>query len=65
MNLKCPKCGSTKSFNAHQVCYLDVVVDDYGTFINNLCRSANKSIYDSEEPYGPYTCRECGETFDE
>ena len=64
MDLKCPKCGSTEAFNAHQVCYIDVVVDTYGTFVSNLCESTDESIYDSGKPYGPYTCQKCRVTFD-
>lgn len=51
-------CGNTK-FSAHQVCYHDVVVDSNNNFDRNI------AIYESENPYGPYYCTECGAEYDE
>lgn len=49
----CPKCGC-HHFVAHQVCRLDVIVDSNNNWQENL------ECYDSERPYGPYTCTLCG-----
>ena len=65
INLKCPKCGSVESFNCHQVCYVSAVVDDQNMLVDKLCLPANRNIFDSDIPYGPYTCRKCEEIFDE
>ena len=61
--MPCPECGN-KEFNAHQKCRMDVVVDDQGDFIRNQNDDAAAAIYDSETPYGPFTCTECGNEFD-
>lgn len=59
-NTICPNCGSVE-FMAHQLCRHDVVVTFAG---NEPVFSEDKGIYDSEEPYGPYTCIHCGYEFD-
>ena len=66
---KC-KCGCDK-FVAHQVLYADVLVDSENNFESNWdtlhgrpCNSADKAIYESERPYGPYTCAACGTEYD-
>lgn len=51
-------CGSTV-FNAHQRCYHDVTVDETGAFLED------KGIYQSETPYGPFTCVVCQREYDE
>lgn len=58
------KCGNAK-FYAHQVCRLDVIVDGDYNFIRNASENAEASIYDSGNPYGPFTCTKCGEEYDE
>ncbi|AOQ24573.1 hypothetical protein MTAT_19160 [Moorella thermoacetica] len=60
----CPLCGSNK-FIAHQVCYLDVVVDDNNHWLNNLYESASASIYEAGTPFGPYVCLNCGQEYEE
>jgi len=55
--IKCPKCGGTR-FMAHQQCYHDVIVDGDNNF------EEDKGIYESNHPYGPYSCIECGEERD-
>jgi len=64
--LKCPKCGSTESFAAHQIVRMDIVVDGNNEFVMPLCgeNKESASIYDSETPYGPYTCTKCNQEFD-
>lgn len=57
---KCPYCGGTK-FYAHQLVRMDVMVDGNNNWLENV----PDGIYDSEEPYGPYTCAKCGHEFDE
>lgn len=52
------KCGNDR-FMAHQICRRDVKVDGDGDFF------ADQGIYDSETPYGPFTCTECGAEYDE
>lgn len=54
---RCPKCGGTE-FSAHQRAYHDVTVtigsDGRPRF------EEDDGIYESEDPYGPYTCKKCG-----
>lgn len=59
---KCAKCGNDE-FYAHQRVYMDVVVDVNNTFIRNIS-DVESSIYESEVPYGPYTCTKCGREYD-
>ncbi len=54
---KC-KCGNDK-FAAHQQSYHDVIVNASGTFVED------KGIYESNTPYGPFTCTGCGAQHDE
>jgi hypothetical protein len=62
--MTCPKCGCNE-FTAHQVCRHDVVVDSQNNYIRGLCGQEDKDIYDAEDPYGPYSCLECHEVYDE
>ena len=62
--MKCPICGNSE-FAAHQQCYLDVIVDENNSFLRNAEETADASIYEASEPYGPYTCTKCGYEFDE
>ena len=52
------ECGNNE-FNAHQKCYHDVIVDGNNMFLQN------ENIYESEHPYGPYTCTKCGKEYEE
>ena len=52
------KCGGER-FMAHQICRHDVVVNSEGGYL------ADHGIYDSETPYGPFTCLDCGAEYDE
>jgi hypothetical protein len=63
--MKC-ECGNDK-FYAHQKCRVDIIVDEYNSFLDNLVsdKELGDSVYDSETPYGPYTCTECGKVYDE
>jgi len=54
---KC-QCGGER-FNAYQLTRHDVIVDASGNFIND------HGIYDSEKPYGPFTCALCGAVYEE
>ena len=58
--MKCKICGG-ESFIAHQVCHMDVLVDEDGCFIDNV----ENGIYDSARPFGPFTCTRCGAVYDE
>lgn len=55
--MKC-KCGNTH-FYAHQLCYHDVIVDNNGNWLED------EGIYESERPYGPFTCTVCYNKYDE
>lgn len=61
--MKCKYCNSER-FTAHQVCRLDVIVDDTGEFLENAHKDAAQSIYDSNKPYGPFQCCGCGAEYD-
>lgn len=58
------KCGNNR-FYAHQLVRLDVVVDENGAFDSNLYDNAEAAIYDTEKPYGPFTCTVCNREYDE
>lgn len=73
----CAKCGHDR-FTAHQVVYCDVVVNGHGEFEDNDIdpETAEKvekvapgavlvSMYEKGRPYGPFTCYQCGEEYDE
>ena len=60
----CPICGKSK-FIAHQIIRVDMLVGADGLFLDNLPGSLESHIYDSEDPYGPYTCTECNTEYDE
>ena len=51
-------CGSTR-FTASQVCYHDIIVDSYNNFHRDI------GISESEKPYGPYRCTECGKEYED
>lgn len=55
--MKC-NCGNDKFF-AHQIARHDIIVDEHNNFQENV------DIYDSEAPYGPYTCTKCDKEYDE
>lgn len=42
---------------------MDIVVGQDNEFLENV-GSADEAIYDSERPYGPYTCTVCGKEYD-
>ena len=56
------KCGNDK-FYAHQRVYLEVIVDESGEFHSNL-EDIAAAIYDSDRPYGQYTCTKCNAEYD-
>ncbi|MGN0485529.1 MAG: hypothetical protein ACI4HI_18475 [Lachnospiraceae bacterium] len=64
MSYSCPYCGS-KRFIGHQLIRADVYVGENGEFDGNLPGGLETSIYDSERPYGPFTCLKCDAEFDE
>lgn len=53
----CTKCKGT-TFSAHMLQRRYVVVDSCNNWIED------EECYDSEKPYGPYTCRKCGAEYD-
>ena len=58
------RCGNS-SFFARQVIRTDIIVDDDNNFLQNTFCENEVSIYDSEAPYGPYTCTKCGKEYEE
>lgn len=52
------ECGGER-FMAHQISRHDIVVDGAGNFLED------HGIYDSETPYGPFTCTSCGKEYEE
>lgn len=59
----CEKCGCTE-FVGHQLCYMDIIVDGDKNFIDSVSEDASADIYEVEDIYGPYTCRNCGAEYD-
>lgn len=51
-------CGNQK-FYGSQVCYHDIIVDEYGNFIENV------GIGESDKPYGFFTCTNCDAVYDD
>lgn len=60
--MKCPNCGKHIDYAvATQVIHIDVKVDEYGEFIENLHGGdIYDSAYEFEDPCGDYCCPECG-----
>ena len=56
------KCGNDE-FTAHQVCHMDVVVDGHNNWQRNTPDDSS-CCYESETPFGPYTCTKCGKEYD-
>jgi len=66
--MKCTKCGNNR-FLANQRCYVDIIVDEHGDFLENTGAEGKDggptvNVTDSDEPYGPYVCTKCGKTYD-
>lgn len=62
--MKCRFCDG-QVFVGHQVCHLDILVDDSGAFLDNMPGGAEASIYESDPPFGPFQCCGCGAVYDE
>lgn len=58
--MKCVNCECDRFF-AHQLCRLDVIVDEHNNWV---CNDGKSPIYDSETPYGPFTCVKCKAEYD-
>lgn len=61
-NRSCVNCGG-KEFSASQVVRVNVVVDIDNHFLRNESENMVNSVYDADNPYGPYTCINCGEEY--
>lgn len=61
---RCPFCGSER-FIGHQILRADIYVGGDGEFEENLPGGLEANVYDSGHPYGPFTCSQCREEFDE
>ena len=57
-------CGNDR-FYGHQFVRVDVIVGADGSFESNVTDPMENSIYDTEKPYGPFTCTVCGKEYDE
>ena len=55
--MKC-QCGNDK-FYGHQIIKADVIVDRCGYFHENLPGGLEASVYDADQPYGPFVCTKC------
>ena len=62
--MKCRFCDG-QVFVGHQVCHLDILVDDSGAFLDNMPGGTEASIYESDTPFGPFQCCSCGAVYDE
>lgn len=62
--MRCKCCGNER-FIGHQVIRADVIVDGNEAFAENLFGGLESHIYDSENPYGPFTCARCGAEYEE
>lgn len=62
--MKCKFCDG-QVFVGHQVCHMDILVDDSGAFLDNMPSGAEASIYESDTPFGPFQCCGCGAVYDE
>lgn len=60
--MKCKHCGG-EMFTAHQLCRMDVLVNESGDFLSDM--PDGPAIYDAENPYGPFQCCGCGAEYDE
>lgn len=58
MKYKQCKCGCN-TFWGHNVYHLDVKVGEYKQWL------ADGEVYDNLEPYGPFSCDQCGAEYDE
>lgn len=61
----CPKCGCDE-FYAHQVAHMDIICDEDGNWRRPVHDGAAElDIYESDDPFGPFTCVDCGAEYDE
>lgn len=59
----CKHCKNNR-FIGHQIIRADILVDESGDFVENLPEGLEAHVYDSEKPYGPFTCTKCGAEYD-
>ena len=59
----CKKCGCNR-FYGHQVVRMDIICTSLG-FERNVHENISEDIYDSETPYGPFTCVKCGAEYED
>jgi len=62
-HIKQCECGNTE-FYAHQKCRMNVVCDGFGNWLRNSPNDES-ACYDSENPYGPFTCTKCDKEYEE
>lgn len=62
--MKCKICGN-EEFNCHQILHMDIVCDGNGTVLRPLKEPFMASCYESESPFGPFTCSKCGANYEE
>lgn len=61
--MKCA-CGNDL-FYGHQIIRTDVIVDANGNFHSDVTEKLEQAVYDSDKPYGPFTCTKCKKVYDE
>lgn len=54
----CLHCGHNK-FSANQCVRVNIVVDSDGQFLSNREENMENAVYDSEDPYGSFSCLNC------
>lgn len=62
--MKCKFCGSDL-FYGHQVCHMDILVDEDENYYDGVHEDLCYDIYDSNAPFGPFQCCGCGAEYDE
>lgn len=60
----CLDCGH-EEFSGNQICRVNVVVDAKNNFIRNQEKTMEASVYDADNPYGMYSCLNCGKEYED
>lgn len=58
------ECGN-KKFIAHQIIRSSIIVDENGEFLDDSGDGLEESIYDTDSPFGPFTCTKCNKEYEE
>lgn len=60
----CLSCNH-EEFTASQVCRVSVVVDAKNHFIKNQGKRMEEAVFDADDPYGTYSCVQCGKEYED